>query len=101
MNPRYSGSHRRAILGRIATLLVAGVVPGALVVAQCDPSANPNIGCFTSVTPGTQSQLLVYPSATHTFQLIAKTGVTQYSGTSSSIGSENDFTGYVGRLIGP
>jgi secreted PhoX family phosphatase len=101
MNPRYSGSHQRAILGHIAVLLAAGILPGAMAVAQCDPSANPNMGCFTSVTPTAQTQLLVYPSATHTFQMLAKSNITKYSFTNNFIGGTNDFTGYVGKLIGP
>jgi hypothetical protein len=101
MNPRYSGSHRREILGRIATLLAATILPGALAVAQCDPSLNPNIGCFTSVTPTAQTQLLVYPSATHTFQMIAKSNITRYSFTNTPIGTTNDFTGFVGKPTGP
>ena len=98
MNPRYSGSHRRVILGRIAALLAAGIVPGALAVAQCDPSANPNIGCFTSVTPTAQTQLLVYPSATHTFQMIAKSSLTKYTGSNTNIGTNNDFTADIVRV---
>lgn len=50
------------------------------------------IGTFNSVTPGTQSQLLVLPT-THTFQRIIRAGDALTAG--GTLGTNLDFTGYV------
>jgi secreted PhoX family phosphatase len=65
---------------------------------NCDPKTSTTIGCFTSVKPTAQVQTFVFPE-THNFQVIAKSGTTQYSsGGTGAIPGGNDFTGYVGKM---
>ena len=84
-------------------MVSAGAVSLNEVAAQSPTAAGsgaPNknkIGSFTSVKPTGQTQTIVYPSETHTFQLLAKTGETRYTGTSETLGGNNDFTAYVGK----
>ncbi len=62
--------------------------------APFNPCATPNhIGCFTSVQPSAQTPLLVYPTGTHTFQRIIKTGDPLTFGGTLNV--NNDFTNYV------
>ncbi|MGZ5303474.1 MAG: alkaline phosphatase PhoX, partial [Bacteroidia bacterium] len=63
---------------------------------NCDPNSTNTIGCFTSVPPTAQTELFVYPTTTHTFQLFVKSTETKYtSGATGTIPNGNDFTGYV------
>lgn len=56
----------------------------------------PTVGQFVSVRPGPQVPTLVMPP-THTFQLLAKQGVTTFTdGTVGTLPGNNDFTAYVG-----
>jgi secreted PhoX family phosphatase len=67
----------------------------AFPTITCDPSQSQAIGCFTSVKPSAQTQGFVIPP-THTFQLIAKQGMSNfYSNSTRSMPSNHDFTGYV------
>ncbi len=85
-----------------AFLLSAGYGSMQEAVAQSPsagkgaPSKN-KIGSFTSVKPTGQTQTIVFPSETHTFQLLAKTGETLYTGTDEALGGNNDFTAYIGK----
>ena len=58
-----------------------------------NPCADPeHIGCFTSVQPMAQTQIMRLPEASHGFQRIAKTGdALTFGGT---MGGSNDFTGF-------
>lgn len=56
----------------------------------------PKIGDFTSVEPTGQSEVIVIPS-THTFQVLAKSGETSYTDGGGKVGSNNDFTAYIGK----
>jgi len=68
--------------------------PASLYIA-CDPSQSQAIGCFTSVLPQAQTPGLIIPS-THTFQMIAKQGMTNfYTNSTGAMPGNNDFTGYV------
>jgi len=61
----------------------------------CIPGASATIGCFTSVKPTVQQETFVIPE-THTFQQLAKSGVTRYtSGSTSLMPGGNDFTAYI------
>ncbi len=75
------------------TVAASTVPKGSL--AECNPLYPPQIGCFTSVTPAAQTQPLVYPRETHTFQRILTSGVDKYTGTNTLVPQGNDFTGYV------
>ena len=56
------------------------------------------IGSFTSIKEGAQQEILIYPEATHTFQVLAKSGVSRYtSGATGTMPVGNDFTAYVGK----
>ena len=68
---------------------------GAGTITLCDPASSDAIGCFTSVVPGPQAQTFVLPQATHTFQLLVKSGRDRYTGTNVLLPINNDFTGYV------
>ncbi|MFT2007421.1 alkaline phosphatase PhoX [Pontibacter sp. 13R65] len=73
-------------------------MPKPVTNVTCDPASSSTIGCFTSVKPTGQTQLMTIPTETHTFQLIAKTGQTQYTaGGTGTIPGNNDFTAYVGK----
>ncbi|WP_200506414.1 InlB B-repeat-containing protein [Adhaeribacter terrigena] len=66
------------------------------VTGYCGPSNSDNIGCFISVKPVGQTQVITYPTATHRFQLLAKNTVTRYTdGSGGTLLSNADFTGYV------
>jgi hypothetical protein len=75
-------------------LVSLGVICASKSQAE-DSLYYPKIGKFVSVKPGPQVPTLVLPS-THTFQLLAKTGVTPYVG-GGTMASNNDFTAYVGN----
>jgi secreted PhoX family phosphatase len=63
----------------------------------CYPGVSDAIGCFTSVKPTSQQEILVIPE-THTFQQVVKAGVTRYnSGSTALIPAGNDFTAYIGQ----
>ena len=79
-------------------LLVAPqVTTPVTAIVNCDPRTSTTIGCFTSVRPTAQTQGMVFPSATHAFQELAKSGVTRYSGTNQTLPGNHDFTGYIAR----
>ncbi|MFC5271029.1 InlB B-repeat-containing protein [Adhaeribacter terreus] len=62
----------------------------------CGPNNSDNIGCFTSVRPVGQTQVITYPTATHRFQLLAKERITPYTtGPAGTIPGNFDFAGYV------
>ncbi len=78
-------------------MIDAKAFSGNNTYVNCDPNTTNNIGCFTSVQPTPQTQLFVFPTATHTFQVIAKSGTTTYtSGGAGPIPGGNDFTGFTG-----
>jgi len=63
----------------------------------CNPGASATIGCFTSVKPTVQQETFVIPE-THTFQQLAKSGVTRYnSGSTSLMPGGNDFSAYIAQ----
>lgn len=63
-------------------------------VPAFNPCSTPtHIGCFTSVQPMAQTQVLRYPDATHNFQRIAKTGDALTLG--GTVGANNDFTAFI------
>jgi secreted PhoX family phosphatase len=93
----------------LAALLSAGIAGTPQGVAQDTTNAptgvpsspsvpgSPRIGDFVSVQPNGQTPVIVLPE-THTFQLIAKSGTTQYTtGATGAIPGNNDFTAYVAR----
>lgn len=51
------------------------------------------IGTFNSVAPAAQNQYFVFPTSTHRFQRIIKTGDALSAG--GTVGADIDFTGYV------
>lgn len=55
---------------------------------------NTAIGCFTSLVPTVQQEMLVIPP-THTFQVLVKSGRDKYTGTNKTLPGGNDFTGYI------
>jgi secreted PhoX family phosphatase len=68
--------------------------PSSLYIA-CDPTQSQTIGCFTSVLPQVQTPGLIIPS-THTFQLIAKTGMSNfYTNSTGNVPTNHDFTGFI------
>lgn len=63
---------------------------------NCGTPGADNIGCFTSVRPIGQTQIITYPTATHRIQLLAKQGVTRFtSGGTGTLPSNFDFAGFV------
>ncbi|MFD2720452.1 alkaline phosphatase PhoX [Hymenobacter monticola] len=79
-------------------LLVAPqVTTPVTAIVNCDPRTSTTIGCFTSVRPTAQTPGIVFPSATHAFQELAKSGVTRYTGTNQTLPGNHDFTGYIAR----
>ncbi len=57
---------------------------------------SPKIGEFTSVRPTGQTQTITIPE-THTFQMLIKSGVTRYTGSTETLPGNNDFTAYIGK----
>ncbi|GAA4443974.1 hypothetical protein GCM10023188_45290 [Pontibacter saemangeumensis] len=87
-------------------LLFAAIFAGAAVTAEqagaqsvtAAGSGSPNknkIGSFTSVKPDGQAETITYPSETHTIQMLAKSNVTNYTGSEETIGRNNDFTAFI------
>jgi secreted PhoX family phosphatase len=87
-------------------LLVAAMFSGAAVTSQeaaaqsatAAGSGTPNknkIGSFTSVKPIGQSETITYPTETHAIQQLAKSGMTNYTGSAETLGRNNDFTAFI------
>ena len=71
-----------------------------ILPAPFDPCAIPNhIGCFTSVQPQSQAQILRYPLTSHRFQRLAKGGDPLTLG--GTFAAAPDFTNYVPNLTFP
>ncbi|MBK0403671.1 DUF839 domain-containing protein [Adhaeribacter sp. BT258] len=63
----------------------------------CGPNNSMNIGCFTSVRPRGQTEIITYP-ASHAIQLLAKFDQTRYTaGSTGLLPSNFDFSAYVPR----
>ncbi len=65
-------------------------LPAVNPSASCD---TPNIGCFTSISPTSETSNMIYP-VEHRFQMIFKQGE-QYTDGSGTVPGNHDFTGYV------
>jgi hypothetical protein len=60
----------------------------------CVPGQN-HIACYTSIAPTSQTNNMLFPTATHRFQLIFKQGEA-YTDGSGNVPGNHDFTGFVG-----
>lgn len=65
-------------------------LPAVNPSASCDA---PNIGCFTSISPTSETSNMILP-VEHRFQMIFKQGE-QYTDGSGAVPGNHDFTGYV------
>jgi secreted PhoX family phosphatase len=80
---------------QIALQEVAVTQTASSLYIACDPAQSQAIGCFTSVLPQVQTPGLIIPS-THTFQLIAKTGMSNfYTNSAGNVPTNHDFTGFI------
>lgn len=61
----------------------------------CSNGNQNHIACFTSIEPTSQTNNMVIPTTSHRWQLLVKQG-DPYTKGSGSVGSNNDFTGYIG-----
>jgi len=86
-----------------AAMVSAGLLNAPKVMAQSPEAAasgvpNKNkIGSFISVKPTGQTSTLVIPSETHTFQLLAQSGITRYTNGGGTMPGNNDFTAFIGK----
>jgi len=87
----------------VAAFMISAGVSAPKVMAQSPAAADsgvPNknkIGSFISVKPTGQTSTIVIPSETHTFQLLAKSGVTRYTNGGGTMPGNNDFTAFIGK----
>lgn len=76
-------------------LFIQDMPPVNPVGLGCTPPNQNHISCFSSIAPTSQTPELIYPDASHRFQMIFKQGEA-YTVGSGSVPGNHDFTAYVG-----